>query len=148
MKLIKDSDKRLRTPADACVDIDDAIKVGRKMIRFCKKQELAIGMSAVQLGIMKRITVMEMELGGWRILVNPEMVRLFGGTSNKEEGCMSFPGIVGKVKRYRKARVKYIDESGNEVIKKFIGRNAIVVQHEQDHNNGIVCIDKMKKVGD
>ena len=80
------------------------------------------------------------------ILVNPEWEKLSRKTAWDTEGCLSVPKLFGKVKRYTKIKVQALDESGktlNFVAQDFFAR---VIQHEVDHLNGILFIDKAKDV--
>ncbi|KKQ41177.1 MAG: Peptide deformylase [Candidatus Magasanikbacteria bacterium GW2011_GWA2_37_8] len=80
------------------------------------------------------------------ILVNPEWEKLSRKTAWDTEGCLSVPKLFGKVKRYTKIKVQALDESGktlNFVAQDFFAR---VIQHEVDHLNGILFIDKAKDI--
>jgi len=75
-------------------------------------------------------------------MINPEIIKHTQNTLLGEEACLSLPGIFGDVKRYSSVTVKYQDSKGKEHIEKLTGYNAIVAQHEIDHINGILFIDK------
>ena len=79
------------------------------------------------------------------IFINPVWERVNRKTKWEEEGCLSVPGIYGDVKRYTLIRVEAIDTNGNPIVfeaKKYFAR---VIQHETDHLNGVLFIDKAKK---
>lgn len=65
-----------------------------------------------------------------------------------EEGCLSVPKVYGMVKRSKNILVKYYDELGQSYIKKFSGLLSVVIQHENDHNKGILFIDKVIRYTD
>jgi hypothetical protein len=77
-------------------------------------------------------------------LINPTWVKLSTKTAWDEEGCLSVPGIYGQVKRYTKIKVKAFDEHGKPL--EFIAEDffARIVQHEADHLNGTLFIEKAK----
>lgn len=80
------------------------------------------------------------------ILINPVWEKKSIAKTLDEEGCLSVPGIYGLVKRYKKIRVKALDEHGKEICFEAVDFPARVIQHEVDHLNGILFIDKAKKI--
>lgn len=79
------------------------------------------------------------------VLVNPEVAPLPGDEAIYEEGCLSFPEIVGDVIRPEQIRVRFQDLDGAEHVLETGGLLARVVQHEVDHLNGVLFIDRMEK---
>jgi peptide deformylase len=75
-------------------------------------------------------------------LINPEVVHAEGEMIG-EEGCLSIPGLYGDVKRARKVEIKAFDRKGREVEYEMEGMSARVIQHEIDHLDGILFIDKV-----
>ncbi|MDR0860088.1 MAG: peptide deformylase [Candidatus Peribacteria bacterium] len=80
---------------------------------------------------------------GEQVLVNPEILEFSKTTQVNEEGCLSVPNAFGNVRRSTGVKVKYSTPQGKSITKKFSGRNAIVIQHEIDHLDGILFIDKL-----
>ncbi len=81
--------------------------------------------------------------------INPEIVKTFPATSVSQEGCLSLPLIVGEVERPEKIILKATDLSGKKIKKikrKFFGLLARIIQHEVDHLDGILFIDKAKNI--
>jgi peptide deformylase len=82
-------------------------------------------------------------LVGEYVMINPEIIEHSSAKQTTEEGCLSVPGILGEVERYLRVKVKYQDKNGNIGIKKVRGLDAVVVQHEIDHLDGILFTDKV-----
>lgn len=78
------------------------------------------------------------------VLINPEIVHL-EGEIKEEEGCLSVPGVTAKVKRAEKVKVKGLNREGKEVLIEADGMLARALQHEIDHINGRVFIDRLSK---
>ena len=136
-------------------DIEDLVEV-----LGCEREHAA-GLAAVQIGLNRRFFGLVMgrkrEL---KIFINPKITKVFGsktrpmmtfddGTSEQFlEGCLSFPGLFGTVKRYLKIEAEWQEivgqklETGNE---KLEGIEAIAYQHELDHLDGILFIDRIKE---
>ncbi|QOR36192.1 peptide deformylase [Clostridium sp. 'deep sea'] len=102
------------------------------------------GLAAPQVGISKRIITVLAEEGVLR-LVNPVIVEAEGEKYDLE-GCLSVPEFIGKVKRAERVVVKANDENGNEITVKGDGLIAVALQHETDHLDGILFIDKAKEI--
>lgn len=110
-----------------------------------------VGLSAVQVGILKRIVTIAKQYNpldsrSELVIINPiwekaSVFKIFG-----EEGCLSVPGVYGDVKRYKKIKVKARDENGQEI--NFIAEDflARIIQHEVDHLDGVLFISKAKNL--
>ena len=104
-----------------------------------------VGLAAPQVGIMRRMFVAEPEPERVYIFVDPEMVTL-EGEQESNEGCLSVPGYVGTVKRPEKIVIRGKDRYGKEKEYTFEGFDAVVMCHEFDHLEGILCTDKATEV--
>jgi peptide deformylase len=102
-----------------------------------------VGLAAPQVGISKRLIVLrEPEKEKCMCLVNPEISEM-EGSETAEEGCLSFPQIYAPVTRYTKIHVKALNEHGNPLDFEANGLFARIIQHETDHLDGIVFLDRV-----
>jgi peptide deformylase len=99
-----------------------------------------IGLAAPQVGISKRVIVVRNEDKVLEI-INPEIIK-GEGEDLDIEGCLSFPGIYAEVPRFNNLGVKGMDRSGKSITITAQGLMSRVLQHEIDHLNGVVLIDK------
>jgi peptide deformylase len=104
-----------------------------------------IGLAAPQVGVLKRIIIADIPGGENIILINPEIIKLEGEIEG-EEGCLSLPGIVGEVVRAERVFVHGEDVDGIPKEIKAEGLFARVLQHEVDHLDGILFIDRMDTI--
>ena len=111
------------------------------MIETMEKNDGA-GLAAPQVGILKRVIVAETERGPIG-LINPEIIKKSKEKILAEEGCLSFPGLFLKIKRAKEVEVKALDVEGKEMKIKAEGLLARVLQHEIDHLDGILFVDKI-----
>ena len=109
-----------------------------------------IGLAAVQVGILKRIIVIdiskEKEKKNPFFLINPEIIFKSEKTSSYEEGCLSLPGHFAEIERPSECRVTYIDYNGKKRELKASGILSTCIQHEVDHLNGVLFIDYLSKL--
>ena len=103
-----------------------------------------VGLAAVQIGVLKRVIIIEMN-GKIQAFINPKITKHSWKKTALEEGCLSVPGKNGYVKRSEKISVKALDENGKKIKLKTSGLISIIFQHEVDHLNGILFIDKIWK---
>ncbi len=103
-----------------------------------------IGLAAPQVNQHIRIIAINIENYS-QILINPKIIHKSWHKDIMEEGCLSVPNIYGKVKRHKNITVEYFDRQGNHHKNKFSHLPARVIQHEIDHLDGILFIDKMIK---
>lgn len=108
------------------------------------KNANGVGLAAPQVGVNKRIIVID-EGQGARVYVNPKITGQSFRKIAFEEGCLSVPGIWGYVRRHKKVTVKALDRQGNKVSVRADGLLAIIFQHEVDHLDGVLFIDKVEK---
>lgn len=108
--------------------------------------EDGVGLAAPQIGISKRIAVVDVREDNKIVLINPEIIAE-EGKAIMEEGCLSIPGETGDVIRSQNIKVKSLDRKGNEIEFEAEGYEARAIQHEIDHLNGILFIDKVVKIG-
>lgn len=100
-----------------------------------------VGLAAPQVGILKRIVVIDVCDGDAYVLINPEIVEA-DGEQLGDEGCLSLPGLVGKVKRPDHVICKAYDMDMNEITVEGEGLLARAICHELDHLDGILYKDK------
>jgi peptide deformylase len=104
------------------------------------KVSKGIGLAAPQVGILKQLFVVEVD-NVKLVCVNPR-VSLTGDEFDSEEACLSIPDVTVVVKRKREVIVDAFDEFGNRFQNSFTGILAVVIQHENDHLNGVLITDK------
>jgi len=105
-----------------------------------------IGLAAPQIGLSKRMLVVDIRQDGFPdyIMINPRITRR-EGSAEAEEGCLSVPELFGEVNRAELVEVTYVDRDGEEKILEAEGLLARVIQHEIDHLNGVLFIDRLDK---
>ena len=114
-----------------------------------KNRQSVVGLSANQVGLMKQVCIVDLSIGrkGYfdlRVLINPTIVWRSKAEVAKNEGCVNFPTTRGFTLRSRTVKVEALDRSGNEIILKLTGWPAVLLQHEVDHLNGHLFIDRLK----
>ncbi len=102
-----------------------------------------IGLAAPQVGLLKRMFVIDMHDGkGLRVFINPEISER-EGEQTAMEGCLSIPGMFGEVCRPAKVKVKATDEKGEDFELEAEGLLAVCICHENDHLDGVLFKDKV-----
>ena len=139
-----DGDEILRKRSKEIEKIDEKIvELAQDMMDTMHKWN-GLGLSAVQVGVLKRLVVMDMyEDGEKYILINPKKKKK-KGTQECDEGCLSFPNQYGKVDRPLEVTVEALDINGKKVRIKAKGLLAECISHELDHLEGILFTDKVK----
>ena len=152
-------DPRLKKTSAPVEKVDDATrKLMDEMLETMYAMK-GIGLAAVQVGVHKRVLVMDLGRGSSRypdaedtgkphplFIVNPEIVWASEEESPYEEGCLSFPGQYAEVWRPSQVKVKYLDYWGKEQLLEADGLLATCIQHEMDHLNGITFVDYLSSV--
>jgi len=109
-----------------------------------------IGLAAVQVGIPKRIIVLDIDQKEGQknplFFINPEIIEKSKNLSTYEEGCLSVPGQFAEIDRSDRCHIKYLDYHGKHQEIKAEGMLATCIQHEMDHLEGILFIDYLSKL--
>lgn len=105
-----------------------------------------IGIAGPQVGESWQVIIVEKGEHSPLALINPKIISKSFLKTDSEEGCLSIPGVYGIVRRHKAVKVKALDSTGKEVVVKAKGLFASVLQHEIDHLNGILFIDKAKTI--
>jgi peptide deformylase len=124
---------------------------GKEMQEFCQNmsetmiKKDGVGLAAPQIGINSRIIAVTIN-GEPVCMINPQITKKSWARAWDEEGCLSVPGVFGQVQRNKKINCIYFDSMGRK--KKIIAQNldARIIQHEIDHLDGILFIDKAKDI--
>ncbi|MCS7243600.1 MAG: peptide deformylase [Candidatus Calescibacterium sp.] len=128
-----------------------------KSMTYLLDKYSGIGLSAVQVGILKNFFIIKKDfekekidfnnyLDEIEVYINPEIIEYSTEKQDGWEGCLSIPNVECLVERHKKIKVKYIDIDGNIVVKEIEDLRAIVFQHEYDHTQGILILDKAKQI--
>lgn len=108
-----------------------------------------LGLAANQVGVSRRLCVIDCsskeDKGRIIVLANPLIIER-EGTIESEEGCLSIPGYISSIKRSEKVFVKGLDREGRQIELEATGLLAIVLQHEIDHLDGLLFIDRMSPI--
>ena len=102
-----------------------------------------VGLAAVQVGILKRVVVIDIDDGtGVKVLINPKITKT-KGEQEVDEGCLSFPNQYAKVIRPKEVTVEALDRDGKKIVIKAKDLLAQAIAHELDHLEGITFVDQM-----
>jgi peptide deformylase len=136
----------LREKAKPVENIDGELKETIEKMANIMYKAKGIGLAANQVGILKRFFIMDIsQREGERkleVYINPEILSAEGETIY-EEGCLSIPGYYAPVKRYAKLFIRAYDINGNPFERELEGIAAIAFQHENDHLDGILFVDRL-----
>ncbi len=141
----------LRKKSKEIKNITNEIREFAKVLKILMYEYDWVGLAAPQIwNNVRMIAVTKWDIKGDKynfiedkIMINPEIIWTSEEMEIDEEWCLSVPGIVWNVKRYKSIIVKYQDEKWNVKEEKLEWFNARIVQHEIDHLNGILFVDKM-----
>jgi peptide deformylase len=145
MIIVKAPDKRLRIKAKQVKKITpDLLKLAKEMIEFAQtfKDPEGVGLSTTQIGRDERFFVAKIGKG-FDIFINPEIHVFNPKKKIFFEGCLSVPDYYGEVKRPLSVKVSYQNAQGERVSQTLRGISSWVFQHEVDHMNGILFMDRV-----
>jgi peptide deformylase len=136
-------DPVLRLEAQEVVEFDgDLEQLVERMIRLMQDAR-GVGLAANQVGILRRVFVIQADEDEEpRALVNPVIVERSGEVADDDEGCLSMQGVVVPVERAVRVRMEARDAEGNPVTIELEGLTARVAQHELDHLDGVLILDR------
>jgi peptide deformylase len=141
-------DKRLRTACEEVSAVTDEVRaIWQDMVDTMDAMP-GVGLGAPQIGVMQRLAVVDTsEARDKRVLLaNPEVIDASAIMNIHEEASPCLPGVSAKVSRPRGVRVRFMDETGEIVERDFVGLDATSVQHQIDHIDGKLYIERLSKV--
>jgi len=143
-------DKFLSEPTKPVENIDEKIQNLIKDMASIMYQAPGIGLAAIQVGINKSLLVYDVsprdEKRSLQVLINPRIVESEGTTISEDEGCLSVPDFRANVKRAASVLVEAFDNKEKPLRIEAEGLLAVVLQHEIDHLNGILFIDRISSL--
>ncbi|AMA09924.1 MULTISPECIES: peptide deformylase [unclassified Picosynechococcus] len=141
-------DKVLRQKAKRIAKVDDEIRTLAKEMLQTMYSSQGIGLAAPQVGVNKRIIVIDTDpenpANAPLVLINPEIKKTGKQLCSMEEGCLSIPGVYLGVIRPDEIEVSYRDEQGKPKRIKASGLLSRVIQHEMDHLDGVMFVDRVE----
>jgi peptide deformylase len=136
-------DPVLKSPASPVTEFDDRLAEDVERMVGLMHDAIGVGLAATQLGIMRRLLVFQAGPDAPATpLINPEIEWRSDDVTTAEEGCLSIPGVVVDVERPLHVRVRGLDASGEPLLIEASGLEARVIQHEVDHLDGVLMIDR------
>lgn len=142
LKLQKYGSPILREKAMTVSKVDDEVRELVENMIETMYAEGGVGLAAPQVGVSKKIIVIDTEEKGVIVLINPVIIKREGETK-EEEGCLSVPGVYSTVRRSSTITVEALDLDENKVRITQEGFLAIALQHEIDHLEGYLFIDRL-----
>jgi peptide deformylase len=147
-------DPRLKQVSAPVEGVDDELRALMDDMLETMYAAPGIGLAAVQIGVPKRVIVMDIsprEGDGERereprYFVNPEILWRSVETVPYEEGCLSIPDIYDEVERPAKVRLRYLNYQGEQIEEEAEGVFAVCIQHEMDHLEGVLFIDHLSRL--
>ncbi len=135
-------DPALRLVANDVVDFDDDLRRLVDRMTTLMHEAQGVGLAATQVGVLRRLFVFEPDEEGPRVLANPVIVDRAAETATDEEGCLSLQGVRVPVERSVRVTIEGKDADGEDVRFELDEYAARVAQHELDHLDGVLIIDR------
>jgi peptide deformylase len=141
-------DPRLHKVAKPVQAVDDRIRTLVRDMAQTMYDAPGIGLAATQVDVHERVIVIDLsdQQDQLMVLINPEIVWTSEESQSYEEGCLSVPGVYDEVKRAAEIKVKALDENGQLREIEADGLLAVCIQHEIDHLNGKVFVERLSSL--
>ena len=144
--VVKFGDPVLKSKASPVTDFGDVLDAEVERMIAIMRDGMGVGLAATQLGILRRVLVFQAGADAEpAAVVNPEVEWLSEDLAIAEEGCLSIPHVSVDVERSLHARVAGLDLQGEEVSLEASGLEARVLQHEIDHLDGVLILDRASR---
>jgi len=144
--VVKFGDPVLKSKASPVSNFGPELRTEVERMYAIMRDGLGVGLAATQLGILRRLLVFHSGPDGEpRALVNPEFEWLSEETTVAEEGCLSLPRVTMDVERPLYARLSGLDIEGEPIVIEAAGLEARVLQHEIDHLDGVLILDRTER---
>jgi peptide deformylase len=139
-------DPVLRTKARPIERFDGALREEIERMGDLMDDAIGVGLAATQVGVVHRLLVYRVQHGAeLAALINPEVEWSGRDTESMEEGCLSLPGVLVDVDRPVHVRVRALNENGEPIMIEASGLEARVIQHEIDHLDGVLILDRTSR---
>jgi peptide deformylase len=136
-------DPVLKSPATPVAEFDEVLARAVERMVGIMRDGLGVGLAATQLGLMRRLLVFQAGADARpTALVNPRIEWTSGELAVADEGCLSLPRVVLEVERPLHVRVRGVDPGGEAILLEASGLEARVLQHEIDHLDGVLILDR------
>lgn len=139
-------DPRLKSVAEPISEVSEEIRTLVEDMAETMYAAPGVGLAANQVGVLKRVFVIDIadedDPSELLVFINPEIIE-FDGEQSYNEGCLSFPGAAEEIKRAATVKVRALNVEGETFELEADGLLAVAIQHENDHLNGILMIDKV-----
>jgi peptide deformylase len=149
LEILKYPHSVLKKRSEAVSQIDEKVRTLIHDMRETMYEVGGVGLAACQVGVSQRVIVLDVSpvdpQQGFFALINPEIVSEEGEIDH-EEGCLSVPDCVEKIKRKEKVCVRGLSSEGGEIEIHGDGILAIALQHEIDHINGVLILDRVSRL--
>jgi peptide deformylase len=155
LPIIETPDPRLKVVSTPVASVDDALRALIDDMFETMYDAPGIGLAAVQVGVPKRILVIDLQekneetgatIRAPRVFINPEIVEASEELATYNEGCLSVPEMYADVDRPAIVKARWMDRDGVEHIERLDGLLATCLQHEMDHLEGILFIDHLSRL--
>ena len=145
-QVVKYGDPVLRSAASPVTDFDDQLAAEAERMIALMRDAIGVGLAATQLGTLRRLLVFQVGSDAEpTVLVNPEIEWRSEDGATAEEGCLSLPGVIVDVERPLHVRARGVDVHGDQISIEASGLEARVIQHEVDHLDGVLMIDRTER---
>jgi peptide deformylase len=145
-RIRKFGDPVLKTRARDVERVDDALRHEIATMGELMGDALGVGLAAPQVGVLHRLLIYRVQpQAPVAVLINPQVEWAGKETETMEEGCLSLPGVVVDVDRPIHVRVRALDEAGEPIRIEASGLEARVIQHEVDHLDGVLILDRTSR---
>jgi len=142
MKILHLGDELLRQKSLPIEEVNDEIRQLAEEMFQTMETGNGVGLAAPQIGILKRMFVIIADDEIRRVFINPQIISTSTETCEYEEGCLSIPNVWEKITRPEKITIQAINEKGKPFTLEADGFLARIIQHEYDHLEGILYIDR------
>ena len=155
LPIVEVPDPRLRLISQPVGQVDDELRTLITDMFDTMYDAPGIGLAAIQIGVPKRVVVMDLQeeedeegkpIRNPRVFINPEILEPSEELSVYTEGCLSIPEQFADIERPARCRVKWLDADGAAHDAVFDGMLATCIQHEMDHLEGIVFLDHLSRL--
>jgi peptide deformylase len=145
-QVVKFGDPVLKSAASPVSEFDEQLAAEAERMVGLMREAIGVGLAATQLGTLRRMLVFQIGSEAEpTVLVNPEIEWRSEEGATAEEGCLSLPGVVVDVERPLHVRARAVDPKGEPLSIEASGLEARVIQHEVDHLDGVLMLDRTSR---